>query len=201
MSVALASSCPHACCSTPSVNHERLSCPLQSLVRIAGVLCSLVVAPLSLEPTLSHLSVQFTSIYTPVLQGLLNKRPADRLTWPALLDHPFVKESSDERMARERQLAEAAAMAGASRGWRGEAMGGPVAQEGRPPKARMAAGRLDKHGRRHDPDSHDRIDSNPAEGLMHANNDNNKYGTLFWRRGLNAPCTVSHPLIFHQIRP
>jgi hypothetical protein len=28
------------------------------------------------------------------LQGLLNKKPADRLGWPDLLDHPFVKETS-----------------------------------------------------------------------------------------------------------
>lgn len=64
-------------------------------------------------------------------------------------------------MARERQLAEEAATAGASRGWRGEAMvgasssrqdGRPTAaaggQEGRPPRARPTAeGPTDKHGR------------------------------------------------------
>ncbi|KAL2947272.1 hypothetical protein AAZX31_20G062200 [Glycine max] len=30
------------------------------------------------------------------LKGLLNKAPESRLTWPALLEHPFVKESYDE---------------------------------------------------------------------------------------------------------
>nr|XP_024927877.1 serine/threonine-protein kinase TIO isoform X2 [Ziziphus jujuba var. spinosa] len=30
------------------------------------------------------------------LKGLLNKVPQNRLTWPALLEHPFVKEMSDE---------------------------------------------------------------------------------------------------------
>ncbi|XP_020232870.1 serine/threonine-protein kinase TIO [Cajanus cajan] len=35
------------------------------------------------------------------LKGLLNKAPESRLTWPALLEHPFVKETSDELEARE----------------------------------------------------------------------------------------------------
>ncbi|KAK8468159.1 hypothetical protein PHAVU_007G241300 [Phaseolus vulgaris] len=35
------------------------------------------------------------------LKGLLNKAPESRLTWPALLEHPFVKEASDELEARE----------------------------------------------------------------------------------------------------
>ncbi|CAJ1967824.1 unnamed protein product [Sphenostylis stenocarpa] len=35
------------------------------------------------------------------LKGLLNKAPESRLTWPALLEHPFVKETSDEQEARE----------------------------------------------------------------------------------------------------
>ncbi|RZB86819.1 serine/threonine-protein kinase TIO-like isoform X1 [Glycine soja] len=35
------------------------------------------------------------------LKGLLNKAPESRLTWPTLLEHPFVKESSDELEARE----------------------------------------------------------------------------------------------------
>ncbi|KAJ0079934.1 hypothetical protein Patl1_24530 [Pistacia atlantica] len=35
------------------------------------------------------------------LKGLLNKVPQNRLTWPALLEHPFVKETSDELEARE----------------------------------------------------------------------------------------------------
>ncbi|GLT75347.1 hypothetical protein SLA2020_470780 [Shorea laevis] len=35
------------------------------------------------------------------LKGLLNKDPQNRLTWPALLEHPFVKETSNELEARE----------------------------------------------------------------------------------------------------
>ncbi|PON97482.1 GPCR kinase [Trema orientale] len=34
------------------------------------------------------------------LKGLLNKVPQNRLTWPALLEHPFVKETSDELESR-----------------------------------------------------------------------------------------------------
>ncbi|XP_057429664.1 serine/threonine-protein kinase TIO isoform X3 [Lotus japonicus] len=34
------------------------------------------------------------------LKGLLNKAPESRLTWPALLEHPFVKETSDDPEAR-----------------------------------------------------------------------------------------------------
>lgn len=55
-----------------------------------------------------------------VLQGLLNKRPIDRLGWPGLLEHPFVRESSQERLQREAALADAAANAQESRGWKGE---------------------------------------------------------------------------------
>ncbi|OMO87265.1 hypothetical protein CCACVL1_09160 [Corchorus capsularis] len=35
------------------------------------------------------------------LRGLLNKVPQNRLTWPALLEHPFVKETTDEVEVRE----------------------------------------------------------------------------------------------------
>ncbi|KAI4352373.1 hypothetical protein L6164_006633 [Bauhinia variegata] len=35
------------------------------------------------------------------LKGLLNKAPESRLTWPALLEHPFVKETTDELERRE----------------------------------------------------------------------------------------------------
>ncbi|XP_010536320.1 PREDICTED: serine/threonine-protein kinase TIO isoform X2 [Tarenaya hassleriana] len=35
------------------------------------------------------------------LKGLLNKVPHNRLTWPALLEHPFVKESQEEIEAKE----------------------------------------------------------------------------------------------------
>ncbi|KAJ0234554.1 Serine/threonine-protein kinase TIO [Hirschfeldia incana] len=39
------------------------------------------------------------------LKGLLNKVPQSRLTWPALLQHPFVKESLEEAEARETHTA------------------------------------------------------------------------------------------------
>ncbi len=58
-------------------------------------------------------------------QGLLNKRPGDRLGWPGLLEHPFVRETSQERLKREAALADAAATAQESRAWKGE--GGAVA--------------------------------------------------------------------------
>ena len=67
------------------------------------------------------------------LKGLLNKRPGDRLTWPDLLDHPFVRETAAERLKRERALADAVALADSSRAWKGE--GGAVAG------AVLAAGR------------------------------------------------------------
>ncbi|XAR52095.1 Non-specific serine/threonine protein kinase [Bertholletia excelsa] len=44
-----------------------------------------------------NMSLNFKSF----LRGLLNKEPQNRLTWPALLDHPFVKETSEELEARE----------------------------------------------------------------------------------------------------
>ncbi|XP_010245992.1 PREDICTED: serine/threonine-protein kinase TIO [Nelumbo nucifera] len=53
------------------------------------------------------------------LKGLLNKVPQSRLTWPALLEHPFVKESSDEVEARELRAATATAR-GCDAAWRGE---------------------------------------------------------------------------------
>ncbi|KAI9124606.1 hypothetical protein K1719_004528 [Acacia pycnantha] len=43
------------------------------------------------------MSPQFKSF----LKGLLNKAPESRLTWPALLEHPFVKEASDELETKE----------------------------------------------------------------------------------------------------
>ena len=56
-------------------------------------------------------------------QGLLNKQPKARLGWPALLQHPFVREGAQEAAAREAAAAEAARQAEESRGWRGEAAG------------------------------------------------------------------------------
>lgn len=60
-----------------------------------------------------------------VLKGLLNKRPGDRLGWPGLLDHPFVRESVQERTKREAALADAVLTAQESRAWKGE--GGAIA--------------------------------------------------------------------------
>ncbi|GLJ38435.1 hypothetical protein SUGI_0782730 [Cryptomeria japonica] len=53
------------------------------------------------------------------LKGLLNKVSQNRLTWPALLEHPFVKESQEEIEAREMRAATAAAR-GCDAAWRGE---------------------------------------------------------------------------------
>lgn len=69
-------------------------------------------------PKQSSDSIQFC--FALSAQGLLNKRPADRLGWPGLLEHPFVRESSEERMQREAALADAVANAQESRGWKGE---------------------------------------------------------------------------------
>lgn len=52
------------------------------------------------------------------MQGLLNKKPADRLGWPELLEHPFVKETVEERLKREKALADAMEVADSSRAWR-----------------------------------------------------------------------------------
>lgn len=35
------------------------------------------------------------------LKGLLNKTPSQRLTWPLLLTHPFIKETPQELAERE----------------------------------------------------------------------------------------------------
>uniref|UniRef100_A0A7S3VLZ8 non-specific serine/threonine protein kinase n=1 Tax=Dunaliella tertiolecta TaxID=3047 RepID=A0A7S3VLZ8_DUNTE len=72
----------------------------------------------------NNISAEFKSF----LKGLLNKKPADRLGWPELLDHPFVRETVEERVRRERALAEALEVADSSRAWRGEggAMAGAV---------------------------------------------------------------------------
>ena len=54
-----------------------------------------------------EMSTQFKSF----LQGLMHKNSADRLTWPHLLDHAFIKETPDELNAR--LLREAQAVPGA----------------------------------------------------------------------------------------
>lgn len=58
----------------------------------------------------------------------MNKRPGDRLGWPGLLDHPFVRESVQERSKREAALADAVLTAQESRAWKGEggAIAGPL---------------------------------------------------------------------------
>jgi fused-like protein len=38
------------------------------------------------------------------LKGLLNKFPTERLTWPALQDHPFVRETQEEKSSRPMYL-------------------------------------------------------------------------------------------------
>ncbi|KAJ4720994.1 Protein kinase family protein [Melia azedarach] len=54
------------------------------------------------------------------LKGLLNKVPQNRLTWPALLEHPFVKETSED--ARE-LLATSVEARGCDAAWRAEGNG------------------------------------------------------------------------------
>ncbi|KAI0488812.1 hypothetical protein KFK09_028651 [Dendrobium nobile] len=44
-----------------------------------------------------------SSHFRSFLKGLLNKVPEKRLSWPALLEHPFVKEISDDNSALEVQ--------------------------------------------------------------------------------------------------
>ncbi|CAL9218366.1 unnamed protein product [Arabidopsis halleri] len=48
---------------------------------------------------------EMSPYFKSFLKGLLNKEPQNRLTWPALLEHPFVKESQEEVEAREIQTA------------------------------------------------------------------------------------------------
>ncbi|CAL1409702.1 unnamed protein product [Linum trigynum] len=50
-----------------------------------------------------------SSNFKSFLKGLLNKSPQNRLSWPHLLEHPFVKEISDEMEGREVPFAVAAA--------------------------------------------------------------------------------------------
>jgi len=59
--------------------------------------------------TLIHLivkdPVKFPDTMSPdfksFLQGLLNKTPSERLTWPDLLKHPFIKETDQEKKERK----------------------------------------------------------------------------------------------------
>ncbi|KAE9465068.1 hypothetical protein C3L33_03010, partial [Rhododendron williamsianum] len=53
------------------------------------------------------------------LRGLLNKEPQNRLTWPSLLQHPFVKETLEELEAKEISASSVAAR-GRNAAWKGE---------------------------------------------------------------------------------
>ena len=65
---------------------------------------------------------------------MLNKKPSERLGWPELLDHPFVRETSEERLKREKAIVDAMEVADYSRAWKGEggAMAGAVLAAGGP---------------------------------------------------------------------
>ena len=54
------------------------------------------------------------------VQGLLTKNPRSRLGWPALLEHPFVRETQEEREHRAAAQEKASQVADGSRAWRGE---------------------------------------------------------------------------------
>ncbi|XP_070053398.1 serine/threonine-protein kinase TIO [Nicotiana tomentosiformis] len=60
-----------------------------------------------------------SSSFKSFLKGLLNKVPQNRLTWPALLEHPFVQETLEDVEAREIRAAAAAAK-GSDATWRGK---------------------------------------------------------------------------------
>ncbi|KAK9831906.1 hypothetical protein WJX81_007961 [Elliptochloris bilobata] len=62
------------------------------------------------------ISPQFRSF----LQALLNKVPQQRLSCEQLLQHPFVRETEDERAVREARRAADDRLAAHSRGWKGE---------------------------------------------------------------------------------
>nr|XP_043607157.1 serine/threonine-protein kinase TIO [Erigeron canadensis] len=60
-----------------------------------------------------------SSNFRSFLRGLLNKDPHNRLTWPKLLDHPFVLETLEDVEARELR-ANTAASRGCDAAWKGE---------------------------------------------------------------------------------
>ncbi|KAL7596205.1 hypothetical protein Lser_V15G31096 [Lactuca serriola] len=60
-----------------------------------------------------------SSNFKNFLKGLLNKDPHYRLTWPRLLDHPFVAETFEDVEARELR-AKTAAARGCDAAWKGE---------------------------------------------------------------------------------
>ena len=47
-----------------------------------------------------NMSPEFKSF----LKGLLNKVPSERLGWPELLNHQFIKESEQEKNERKKRL-------------------------------------------------------------------------------------------------
>lgn len=61
--------------------------------RIVSLIQMIVREPVKYPPTMS---ADFQSF----LVGLLNKDPSKRLTWPAILDHPFVAETEEQRQER-----------------------------------------------------------------------------------------------------
>ena len=42
-----------------------------------------------------------TPEFQSFLEGLLNKTPSERLSWPDLLNHPFIKETEQEKKERK----------------------------------------------------------------------------------------------------
>ncbi|PNH01000.1 Serine/threonine-protein kinase TIO, partial [Tetrabaena socialis] len=78
---------------------------------IYSLIHHIVKDPVKFPPDLSG---EFKSF----LKGLLNKRPQDRLGWPQLLEHPFVRETEAERQAREKMLVDAMEVAEGSRAWK-----------------------------------------------------------------------------------
>jgi len=70
-------------------------------------------------------------------QALLNKVPQQRLSCAQLLEHPFVRETADERAVREARRAAGDRLAAHSRGWKGE--GAP-----RPPAAAAGLPRVQR---------------------------------------------------------
>jgi hypothetical protein len=60
-------------------------------------------------------------------QALLNKVPQQRLSCAQLLEHPFVRETADERAVREARRAAGDRLAAHSRGWKGEGTPRPPA--------------------------------------------------------------------------
>lgn len=61
--------------------------------RIVSLIQMIVHEPVKYPPTMSPAFQNF-------LAGLLNKDPSKRLTWPAILSHPFVSETSEQLAAR-----------------------------------------------------------------------------------------------------